>query len=85
MPPPLGATCVEAVAPSRLVSRIEGDFVGEGVWTISSVEGGTRAVLEWNVDVRRGIVRRLTPVLRNHRWAMARGAERIAALAADQA
>src|SRR4029077_5859460 len=44
-------TCVEATAPSRLVSRIEGDFVGEGIWTISPVDGGTRAALEWNVQV----------------------------------
>ena len=60
------------------MSRIEGDFVGEGIWTISPAEGGTCAVLEWNVEVRKGLVRRLTPVLRplfawNHGWAMARG------------
>ena len=80
-------TCVEAVAPARLVSRIEGDFVGEGVWTISPAEAGTRAVLEWNVEVRKGLVRRLTPVLRplfawNHAWAMAHGLAGITALAA---
>ena len=81
-------TCVEAVAPSRLVSRIEGDFVGQGIWTISSEGRGTRAVLEWNIEVRKGLVRRLTPILRplfawNHRWAMARGLERITALASE--
>jgi hypothetical protein len=81
-------TCVEAVAPSRLVSRIEGDFVGEGIWTIKPEGGGTRAVLEWNVEVRKGLVRRLTPILRplfawNHQWAMARGLERITALASE--
>jgi uncharacterized protein YndB with AHSA1/START domain len=80
-------TCVEAVAPARLVSRIEGDFVGQGVWTISQADGGTRAVLEWNVEVRKGLVRGLTPVLRplfawNHGWAMARGLASITALAA---
>ena len=82
-------TCIEATAPSRLVSRIEGDFVGEGIWTISPADGGTRAALEWNVEVRKGLVRYLTPVLRplfawNHRWAMARGLESITALAARQ-
>jgi len=71
------------------VSRIEGDFAGEGIWTISPVDGGTRAVLEWNVEVRKRIVRHLTPALRplvawNHRWAMARGRERITSLAASQ-
>lgn len=49
------------------------------------MEGGTRAVLEWNVEVRKGLVRRLTPVRPlfawNHGWAMARGLERITALA----
>jgi uncharacterized protein YndB with AHSA1/START domain len=82
-------TCVEATAPSRLVSRIEGDFVGEGIWTISPAERGTRAALEWNVEVRKSLVRHLTPVLRplfawNHRWAIARGLESITALAARQ-
>ena len=72
-----------------LVSRIEGDFVGEGIWSISPEDGGTRVVLEWKVEVRKGLVRRLTPILRplfawNHRWAMARGLERITALASDR-
>ena len=80
---------MEATAPSRLVSRIEGDFVGEGIWTISPAERGTRPALEWNVEVRKGLVRHLTPVLRplfawNHRWAIARGLESITALAARQ-
>jgi uncharacterized protein YndB with AHSA1/START domain len=80
--------CVEAIAPARLVSRIDGDFAGEGIWTIAPVDGGTRAVLEWTVEVRKGLVRFLTPVLRplfawNHHWAMARGLDRITALAAS--
>ena len=83
-------SCIEATASSRLVSRIEGNFVGEGIWTISPADGGTRAALEWNVEVRNGSVRHLTPVLRalfawNHRWAMARGVQSITALAARQA
>ena len=74
--------CVEAQAPTRLVSRIRGDFEGEGIWTLSETAGGTRAVLEWRVGVRKPLVRRLTPLLRplfawNHRWAMRRGQERI--------
>lgn len=74
--------CVEAQAPTRLVSRIRGDFEGEGIWTLSETAGGTRAVLEWRVAVRKPLVRRLTPLLRplfawNHRWAMRRGQERI--------
>jgi hypothetical protein len=83
-------TCVEAIAPRRLVSGIRGDFVGTGTWSISEVQGGTRVVLEWDVDVRKPLVRQLTPLLRrlfawNHRWAMQRGQERIVALVADAA
>jgi hypothetical protein len=75
-------------APWKLVSRIDGDFVGEGIWTLTPVGGGTRAVLEWQVEVRKPLVRHLTPLLRplfawNHRWAMARGQERIVALLRD--
>lgn len=82
--------CVEAVAPRRLVSHIHGDFEGEGIWTIVAEGSGTRATLEWSVEVRKPTVRRLTPVLRplfawNHRWAMDRGLGRITALLADEA
>ena len=78
-------TCVEAVAPSRLVSGVRGDFVGTGTWTLTEVEGGTRVVLDWDVEVRKPVVRHLTPLLRplfawNHRWAMQRGQERIVRL-----
>jgi len=78
--------CAEARPPNRLVSWITGDFGGEGIWTITRVEGGTRVVLEWTVEVRKPLVRRLTPVLRpvfawNHHWAMERGERRIVALA----
>jgi hypothetical protein len=77
--------CVEAQAPRLLVSRIHGDFVGEGIWTLTPVDGGTRVVLEWRVEVRKRLIRHLTPLLRplfawNHRWAMRRGEERIVAL-----
>ncbi len=69
------------------MSHIDGDFVGEGIWTLTPVPNGTRAVLEWRVEVRKPFVRHLTPLLRplfawNHRWAMQRGQERIAALLA---
>jgi hypothetical protein len=77
--------CLEATAPTKLVSRIDGDFVGRGTWTITPTDTGARAVLEWDVQVRKGIVRHLTPLLRpvfawNHHWAMRRGLERIVAL-----
>src|SRR6476659_1217745 len=80
-------TCVEAVAPVRLVSRIEGDFVGEGVWTISPAEEARAECSRGRSRCARGLVRRLTPVLRplfvwNHGWAMARRLAGVTALAA---
>jgi uncharacterized protein YndB with AHSA1/START domain len=82
--------CVEASAPRRLASRIEGDFVGMGTWTLTEREGSTHVVLEWDVEVRKPLVRHLTPLLRplfawNHRWAMRRGQERIVGLLANGA
>ena len=76
--------CVEADAPRRLVSQIHGDFVGDGIWTFAPSDAGTRVVLEWRVEVRKPLVRHLTPLLRpllawNHRWAMRRGQESIVA------
>lgn len=76
--------CLEADEPTRLVSQISGDFEGQGIWTLTPVEGGTRAVLEWQVDVHKPLVRHLTPLMRplfawNHRWAMDRGRESILA------
>jgi uncharacterized protein YndB with AHSA1/START domain len=77
--------CVEAIAPTRLVSRLSGDFEGEGIWTIEPRGDTTRVTLEWRPVVTKRLVRRLTPLLRplfawNHRWAMRRGYERISAL-----
>lgn len=80
--------CIEAVPSSRLDSRIHGDFVGRGLWTITPLDtGGCSVVLEWNVVVRKPLVRHLSPVLRplfrwNHRWAMRRGERRMQALLA---
>lgn len=78
-------TCVEAIPPRRLESRIDGDFAGRGIWTLTEAGGGTHVVLEWDVEVRKPLVRHLTPVLRplfawNHRWAMQRGRECIVGL-----
>ncbi|HET7367491.1 MAG TPA: hypothetical protein VFI83_03925 [Gaiella sp.] len=75
------------VTRGRLPYRLRWELVGgEGIWTITGVEGGTRVVLEWTVEVRKPLVRRLTPLLRpifgwNHRWAMKRGERRIVTMA----
>ena len=87
VPPPLGAHLRRGgTRPSRLVSRIEGDFVGEGIWSISP--DGRRHPRGAGVERRGAQAPRpaadavLRPVFAwNHRWAMARGLERITALA----
>jgi hypothetical protein len=71
-------TCLEADRPYRVHSRLEGDFDGTGTWLLSEDESGTVARLDFRPDVRKPVVRRLTPVLRplfsaNHRWAMQLG------------
>jgi Polyketide cyclase / dehydrase and lipid transport len=83
--------CVEAIVPTRLDSRIRGDFEGRGVWTITKLDdGATRVVLEWDIDVRKRLVRHLTPILRpvfrwNHSWAMRHGERRMRELLEDRA
>lgn len=77
--------CIEAVPGRRLVSQIHGDFEGTGTWTIEPRDGGSYVRLDWVVDVRKPLVRHLTPALRplfawNHRWAMTRGRDRLTAL-----
>jgi len=75
--------CVEATEPTRLDSRITGDFEGRGIWTIARLDhGASRVVLEWDVEVRKRLVRHLTPLLRpvfrwNHSWAMRHGERRM--------
>jgi uncharacterized protein YndB with AHSA1/START domain len=78
-------TCLEAIPGQRLVSQIHGDFEGTGTWTIEPRADGSYVRLDWVVEVRKPLVRHLTPVLRplfawNHRWAMNRGRERMTAL-----
>lgn len=57
-----------------------GDFVGRGAWTFEPVGDGdgTRVTYDWRVAAEKGLLRRLSRVMKplfsaNHRWAMARG------------
>jgi len=64
-----------------------GDFVGRGVWTLeptrnAGAPGGpeTLVTYDWRIAAEKGILRRLSFVMKplfgaNHRWAMARGEE----------
>ena len=63
----------------------EGDFVGRGIWTLRSEIGSdepggpqTSVVYDWLIVAEKGILKRLSPIMKpifaaNHRWAMARG------------
>jgi hypothetical protein len=67
--------------PSRGFSlEASGDFVGRGVWTFEQVGPETLATYDWRIVAEKGILRRLSFVMKpifgaNHRWAMARGEE----------
>lgn len=81
--------CLEAERPRRLASRVGGDLVGTGTWTLEPAPGGgTDATLDWRPAVSRPLLRGLTPVARpllrsNHTWAMRRGQREIVPWVAD--
>ena len=64
-----------------------GDFVGEGTWTLvpeppngDPAAPRTRVTYDWRIVAEKGLLRRMSFVMRplfgaNHRWAMARGEE----------
>jgi hypothetical protein len=79
---------VEVERPTRIASRLSGDFEGSGEWRLRESEGGTACELEWRPIVNKPFVRQLTPVLRplfrsNHEWTMRRGQRHIVRLLAD--
>jgi hypothetical protein len=73
--------------PGGFTIEASGDFVGTGVWTLVQERsahdpGGplTRVVYDWRVSAEKGLLRRLSALMKpvfgaNHRWAMARGEE----------
>ncbi len=57
-----------------------GDFMGIGIWTLTQQGEFAHVTYDWQVAVRKPLIRYLSPVFRpvfgaNHRWAMARGLE----------
>ena len=77
-----GLEVLEAERPHRILSRISGDFDGTGEWQLTETDEGTEAVLDWQPQVNKPLIRYLTPVLRplfrsNHTWAMTRGERQI--------
>ncbi|HXY84322.1 MAG TPA: SRPBCC family protein [Gaiellaceae bacterium] len=76
----LATTAVDR--PTRLASRLEGDFEGTGEWRLHSEGASTICELDWRPLVNKAGVKQLTPVLRplfraNHNWTMRRGQQRI--------
>jgi len=74
--------CVEVERPTRVRSRLSGDFEGTGEWRLREDGKTTVCELDWRPVVAKPLVRRLTPVLRplfraNHDWTMRRGQARI--------
>jgi hypothetical protein len=78
-------TVTESDPPNGFRLDATGDFVGRGIWTLTSIAGATPAdgpptlvTYDWLVIAEKGILRRLSRVMKpifsaNHHWAMARG------------
>ncbi|HKP17447.1 MAG TPA: SRPBCC family protein [Gaiellaceae bacterium] len=77
-----GLEVMEAERPTRILSRLSGDFDGTGEWQLTETAEGVEAVLDWRPEVNKRLITYLTPVLRplfraNHTWAMTRGERQI--------
>lgn len=71
---------IEKQYPHRLVLKATGDFDGQGIWTISHSESGTRVEYDWRLRAEKPLLKKLSflmkPLFRwNHHWAMAKGLE----------
>jgi uncharacterized protein YndB with AHSA1/START domain len=72
----------EVERPTRISSRLIGDFEGTGEWRLHTEGANTIAELDWRPLVNKAGVKQLTPVLRplfraNHNWTMKRGQQHI--------
>jgi uncharacterized protein YndB with AHSA1/START domain len=72
----------EVDRPTRIRSRLVGDFEGSGEWRLHVDGANTICELDWRPIVNKAGVKQLTPILRplfraNHNWTMRRGQERI--------
>lgn len=75
----------ESDPPRGFAIEASGDFVGRGVWTLTTAQaagesGGprTRVEYDWRIVAEKGLLKRLSFLVKpvfaaNHRWAMARG------------
>jgi hypothetical protein len=63
---------------SGLALRAEGDFVGDGEWSLTQGGAHVAATYDWRIVAEKPLLKRLTWLLRpvfsaNHRWAMRQG------------
>lgn len=68
----------EVERPSRVSSKLVGDFEGTGEWRLRKEGTGTICELDWRPVVNKAGVKQLTPLLRplfraNHDWTMRQG------------
>jgi hypothetical protein len=69
---------VEVRYPYGSTISSTGDLVGQGVWTLRSRARGVDVTYDWRVELRKPLLRLVSPVLRpllaaNHTWSMRRG------------
>ena len=75
---------VEATPPTGFRLVAHGDFEGTGVWTLTQSGDFVDVVYDWRIKAEKPLLRYGSFALRpffaaNHRWAMARGEESLAA------
>lgn len=71
---------VESHHPNGFTIRADGDFVGEGIWTLAQQGEFVTVRYDWRIKADKPLIRTLSflmkPIFRaNHDWAMARGEE----------
>ena len=68
----------EVERPTRLATRVQGDFDGEGRWELRQAGDLVEIDFAWTVDANKPLLRYLSPLLKpifkaNHDWAMRQG------------
>jgi hypothetical protein len=70
----------DVVKPTKISFKVWGDFEGEGSWSFTESDAWCDVTFDWQITVKKGIVRYFSflgrPIfISNHRWAMSRGEE----------
>lgn len=70
----------ESNQPHGFALRAEGDFIGNGVWTLEQQGSMAHIRYDWEVIADKPLIRNLSFLFKpifaaNHRWAMAKGEE----------